>query len=169
VAAGDRRRLTPQLAWYNGPDGPVGGARDRPFQVVRSTVTGRRRSDLTHRAWQVAAAWVLTGEPRTDRGVKPARPFDPKAAAAGAPGKPPRAPALFAPTRRRSTSGAADPERPPPPRPAPGPGGLNVVLDVAKAKVQLNLTRDRPSTAAPPAGTDRRVERAFFTRAQVSF
>lgn len=34
-------------------------------------------ADLTHTAWEVTASYVLTGEPTSDRGVIPAKPFDP--------------------------------------------------------------------------------------------
>jgi len=34
-------------------------------------------ADLTHTAWEVTGSYVLTGEPTSDRGVIPAKPFDP--------------------------------------------------------------------------------------------
>ena len=43
-------------------------------QAVRSSTAS---ADLTHTAWEVTGAYVLTGEPATERGVVPAKAFDP--------------------------------------------------------------------------------------------
>ncbi|MBK6879666.1 MAG: porin [Elusimicrobia bacterium] len=163
VAAGDRRRLSPQLAWWMGPMG-LWAEHVTARQVVRSTVTAVA-VDLTHRAWQVTTAWVLTGEPRTDRGVKPARPFDPRRGGWGAWEAAARASAFRA-DKATFDSGAADPDQSAAAARA-WTGGLTWYWS-ANAKVQLNLTRTSFDGGAT-AGTDRRVERAFFTRAQVSF
>lgn len=34
-------------------------------------------ADLTHTAWEATGSYVLTGEPTSERGVFPAKPFDP--------------------------------------------------------------------------------------------
>src|SRR6185369_17926654 len=44
-------------------------------QTVRGPVAAA--AELTHTAWEVTGSYVLTGEPTSDRGVIPARPFDP--------------------------------------------------------------------------------------------
>jgi phosphate-selective porin OprO and OprP len=81
VGEGDRRRVSPQAFYYRGPFGGFG-------EYVRSTGAIRKESvaaGIDHTAWQVAASWVLTGEPATDRGVaRPNVPFDPATGGWGA-------------------------------------------------------------------------------------
>lgn len=162
VAAGDRRRLTPQLSWYNGPVSLL-AEHVSSFHVVRSTLTGTR-SDLTHRAWQVAAGWVLTGEARTDRGVKPARPFDPKNAGWGAWELAARASGFRADKATFDVGAAARTASAAAAR--AWTGGVNWYW-TSQAKVQLNFTETAFDGGA--TGGDRATERAVFTRAQVSF
>jgi len=163
VAAGDRRRLSPQLSWLKGPLG-LWAEHVAARHVVRSTVTGTT-TDLTHRAWQVAAAWVLTGEPRTERGVKPARNFDPQSRGGGAWEIAARA-SGFRADKATFDSGAADRNQSAAAARA-FTGGLTWYWS-PNAKWQLNVTRTSFDGGAS-AGDDRRVERAIFTRAQVSF
>jgi phosphate-selective porin OprO/OprP len=162
VAAGDRRRLTPQLSWFHGPASLL-AEHVSSFHVVRSTITGTR-SDLTHRAWQVAAGWVLTGEARTDRGVKPARAFDPKNGGWGAWEIAVRASGFRADKATFDVGAAARAASAAAAR--AWTGGVNWYW-TPQAKAQLNFTHtafDGGATAG-----DRANERTVFTRAQVSF
>ena len=73
VAAGNRTRWSPQLSWYPGQFGVL-GEYVASRQAVQSTTT-LKTVDLTHRSWQVAASFVLTGEDVTEKGVTPRRPY----------------------------------------------------------------------------------------------
>jgi phosphate-selective porin OprO/OprP len=75
VAAGQRTRWSPQLTWYPGSFG-VMGEYVASRQAVQSTST-LQTTDLTHRAWQVAASYVLTGEVVNEKGVTPRTPYQP--------------------------------------------------------------------------------------------
>lgn len=163
VAAGDRRRVSPHASWFTGPLG-LWAEHMTSRQVVRSTVTAAS-ADLTHRAWQVAAAWVLTGEDRTERGVKPARPFDPRTGAWGAWELVARASAFRA-DKATFDVGAADRFQSAASARALT-GGVTWVWS-ANTKFQVNLTRTSFDGGAG-SGSDRRVERALVTRAQVAF
>lgn len=162
VAAGDRRRLSPQMSWYHGPASFL-AEHVSSYQVVRSTITGTR-SDLTHRAWQLAAGWVVTGEARTERGVKPARPFDPKNGGWGAWELTARASGFRADKATFDVGAAARTASAAAAR--AWTGGVNWYW-TPRAKVQLNLTHTAFDGGA--AGGDRPIERAVFSRAQVSF
>jgi len=73
VADGDRTRVSPAAFYYHKSFGAFAEyAHTR--QVVRNAAAS---AELTHTAWEVTASYVLTGEPTSDRGVIPARPFDP--------------------------------------------------------------------------------------------
>jgi phosphate-selective porin OprO/OprP len=63
VAAGIRRRITPQLYYYYGPFGLLSEYAQVSQQVQRQVdATTLRRATLEHDAWQVSASWFLTGE-----------------------------------------------------------------------------------------------------------
>lgn len=74
-AAGDgvRHRISPQAFYYYKG---IGGF----AEYVRSSgriSTAAAGGDIVHEAWQVAGSFVLTGESASERGVRPARVFDP--------------------------------------------------------------------------------------------
>lgn len=82
VADGRSWRLSPQADFRRGSFGALG-------EYVMSAVNVRpgaagARTELRHRAWQVAAGWVLTGEDSSAGGVVPRTNFDPAAATWGA-------------------------------------------------------------------------------------
>jgi phosphate-selective porin OprO/OprP len=81
LAAGAHARLMPQASWYVGSVGAW-------CEWIRSSQTladGKgRESTAVVTAWQVGAAWVLTGEDATDEGVTPRRAFEPRAGRFGA-------------------------------------------------------------------------------------
>jgi len=72
LADGNRRRLTPQGWLYSGPWRVFAEWTQSSQEVLRAA----SRATLTHVAWQVVGSWALTGEPITERGVVPRRPFD---------------------------------------------------------------------------------------------
>jgi phosphate-selective porin OprO/OprP len=74
VADGVRTRYSPSVSYFRGPFG--GWA-----EFIHSKGPVRRGDtveDIAHEAWQVAGAWVLTGEAATDSGagVRPRNNFD---------------------------------------------------------------------------------------------
>lgn len=72
VAAGNHWRLSPQSDFYFGPFSLLGEYALSGQSVRRGDLTG----DLTHKAWQASAGWVLTGEAATFAGVIPRDPFN---------------------------------------------------------------------------------------------
>lgn len=72
IADGTRRRLAPQGWIYGGSFLAFAEWTQSEHEVAR----GATRATLSHVAWQVAGSWAVTGEPVTERGVVPRRPFD---------------------------------------------------------------------------------------------
>jgi phosphate-selective porin OprO/OprP len=81
ATAGDRKRFSPQGYFFYGPFGVLG-------EYVRSeqqfSLDGDPAVDLSTDAWQVAAAFVLTGEKKSYTGINPKKNFDPRAKTWGA-------------------------------------------------------------------------------------
>lgn len=75
IADGQRTRYSPQVFFFRGPFGGWAEYVHTDVPVTRTGVT----ADIEHKAWQVAASWMLTGEPATDAGtgVRPRAIFDP--------------------------------------------------------------------------------------------
>jgi phosphate-selective porin OprO/OprP len=73
LADGRRTRLAPQGYWYVGPVGVLG-----EYTVSRQRVRrAEEAAELENSAWQVEAAFALTGEAESFRGIVPARSADP--------------------------------------------------------------------------------------------
>ncbi|HEX2224546.1 MAG TPA: porin [Thermoanaerobaculia bacterium] len=72
IADGDRTRISPQGYFYRGSFGVLTEYAISSQEVRR----GAEAVELEHRAWQVAASWVLTGGEPSFRGVNPKKPFD---------------------------------------------------------------------------------------------
>lgn len=73
VADGRRTRLAPQGYWYLGPVGVLG-----EYTISRQRVRrAEEAAELENTAWQVEAAFALTGEAESFRGIVPARAADP--------------------------------------------------------------------------------------------
>jgi phosphate-selective porin OprO/OprP len=75
IADGTRTRVSPSAFYYYRSFGAFA-----EYAHNTQAVKGQSSSavtDLTHTAWEVTGSYVLTGEPTSDRGVIPARPFDP--------------------------------------------------------------------------------------------
>jgi phosphate-selective porin OprO/OprP len=80
TADGRRNRVSPALFLYTGPFGGF-------VEFARSTrdvVSAGVPATVTNQAWSVTGSYVLTGEPTSERGVRPRRPFDPAAGGWGA-------------------------------------------------------------------------------------
>jgi phosphate-selective porin OprO/OprP len=73
IADGRRTRVSPSAFYYYKSFGAFAEYAHNS-QTVRGTAAA---ADLTHTAWEVTGSYVLTGEPTSDRGVLPAKPFDP--------------------------------------------------------------------------------------------
>jgi len=80
VANGTHWRVSPQAYWYYGPFGLLAEYAVSHQEVSRGPLS----ASLEHRAWQIAAGWVLTGEDATFTGINPMKPFDPRAGQWGA-------------------------------------------------------------------------------------
>jgi len=76
VANGTRTRWSPQFYWY---PGPVSVMAEYVASAQKVKTTAGAKDNLTHRAWQVSASWVLTGDKTSFDGVKIKQNFDPKA------------------------------------------------------------------------------------------
>lgn len=82
VGDGSFWRVSPQLEYRVGPFGLIGEYVISQHAVYNSTTF--RSADLAHHAWQLAAQWVLTGEPASFGGIVPNRPFSPHGGGWGA-------------------------------------------------------------------------------------
>lgn len=70
VAAGSRRRVSPQATFYRGPFGLMAEYVQSKQEVRR----GSNERELTNTAWQTAVSWVIGGK-ASYRGVTPDQPF----------------------------------------------------------------------------------------------
>jgi phosphate-selective porin OprO/OprP len=75
IADGERTRIAPQLYYYAGSLGVIAEYTEVSQDVSRALPAGIRRGTVDTDAWQVQAAWFLTGEEQAFRGFKPIRRF----------------------------------------------------------------------------------------------
>jgi phosphate-selective porin OprO/OprP len=80
TADGQRRRLTPAVFLYVSR---FGGFAEYARTTQDILNAGLPRT-VTNQAWHVTGSYVLTGEPTSDRGVRPRAPFDPAGGSWGA-------------------------------------------------------------------------------------
>jgi phosphate-selective porin OprO/OprP len=80
AAAGNRRRVAPAVFYYYKSFGAFAEYMRSSQEVARSAASAR----VANEAWEATVSYVLTGEPASDRGVHPARAFDPQAGHWGA-------------------------------------------------------------------------------------
>jgi phosphate-selective porin OprO/OprP len=73
AAAGDRRRVSPAVFYYRKAFGAFGEYMRTSQEVSRPSGT----DSVVNDGWEVTTSYVLTGEPASDRGLRPAHPFDP--------------------------------------------------------------------------------------------
>jgi phosphate-selective porin OprO/OprP len=160
VADGRRLRLAPQGWFYTGPF-LVFAEWTESRQEVRRAELG---TELSHRAWQVAGTWAITGERVTERGMVPRRPFVRGGAGWGG---------LLLSLRYGELTldaaafpGFADPDRSAR-RAVDAGASLGWLLDR-----NFKLVLDYQQTAfdgGAAGGRDRPTERAVLVRAQVAF
>lgn len=82
VADGVQWRFSPYATYLYGPFGLLG-----EYGISHQSVLNnfsQLRDGLEHRAWQVSAQWVLTGEAASFTGINPTRPFKPSSGGWGA-------------------------------------------------------------------------------------
>jgi phosphate-selective porin OprO and OprP len=80
AADGGRTRVTPAVFYY----GKSFGAFAEYARTSQTVTTGLVTSDIANEGWGITGSYVLTGEAASDRGVRPANPFDPQAGQWGA-------------------------------------------------------------------------------------
>jgi phosphate-selective porin OprO/OprP len=80
TADGGRNRVSPAVFLYLKS---FGGFAEYARTTQDIATSGVHRT-VTNQAWGITASYVLTGEPTSDRGVRPKRPFDPGAGTWGA-------------------------------------------------------------------------------------
>ncbi len=73
AAAGNRRRVTPAVFYYYRSFGAFAEYMRTIQDISRSSTAATTAND----GWETTASYVLTGEAASDRGVRPARAFDP--------------------------------------------------------------------------------------------
>lgn len=161
VADGDRSRWSPQAYYYRNAFGLLG----EYIASKQEVLLAGARADLDHRAWQLTAGWVLTGEDASYKGViKPNQPFTLGSAGWGAL-------ELVARYGRLDIDDRAFPRFADPAVAATEASswglGLNWYL-TGNLKLVANYTQTAFEGGAP-RGADREDEKAFFTRAQFSF
>lgn len=163
AADGEHTRWSPQAYWYRNAFGLLGEYISSKQEVLLPT-TGAREA-LDHRAWQLTAGWVITGEDASYRGVaRPNHPFTVGSAGWGAW-------ELVARYGELDIDDDAFPVFADPnavARNAQAWGlGVNWYL-TSNFKLVANYTQTQFDGGAA-AGADREDEKAFFTRAQFSF
>lgn len=80
AADGSRVRISPAVFYYHKGFGGFAEYMRTRQDLARGGVTDQ----VVNRGWDVTGSYVLTGEPTSDRGVRPASPFDPPAGNWGA-------------------------------------------------------------------------------------
>ncbi|MBI2503480.1 MAG: porin [Candidatus Latescibacteria bacterium] len=159
VADGSRLRLAPQFTYYTGPLGLLGEYTVSKQKVVRKTDS----ATLQHRAWQLAASYLLSGDQATFKGVSPKKSFDPGKGQWGALELAGRfhklaidkdAYPIFANPKKSASSATA------------WSLGLNWHLS---KNTKLNLDYEQTQFADGDAKGDRDAEKILFNRFQVAF
>ncbi|GAB3372420.1 porin [Lysobacter rhizosphaerae] len=166
AADGLHRRWSPQAYYYNGPLGLLGEyvTSEQEVRLIAGASAGRVEH-LENNAWQLSGSWVLTGEDASYRGVaRPNQPFTTGAAGWGA----------LELVARYGELDVDDDAFPLFANPATSASraqawtvGLNWYL-TQNLKLVANYSQTTFEGGAA-AGADREDEKAFFTRAQLSF
>ncbi len=166
AADGLHRRWSPQAYYYNGPLGLLGEyvTSEQEVRLVAGASAGRVEH-LENNAWQLSGSWVLTGEDASYRGLaRPNHPFTTGAAGWGA----------LELVARYGELDVDDDAFPLFANPATSASraqawtvGLNWYL-TQNLKLVANYSQTTFEGGAA-AGADREDEKAFFTRAQLSF
>lgn len=158
LADGERWRLAPQLYVHSGPWYLLAEWTESRQEIRRDAVG----AELAHRAWQVVGSWAVTGEPVTERGFAPRRPWERGGGKGGW---------LLS---LRYGELELDPDTFPtfadPSRSASSAANFGVSLGWALHRsVKLVLDGEQTTFEGGAAGGDRETGRALLARAQVSF
>lgn len=73
AASGDRRRLSPAVFYY----AKSFGAFAEYMRSTQAVARSGNAAEVTNQGWEVTGSLVLTGEPASDRGIRPKNSFDP--------------------------------------------------------------------------------------------
>jgi phosphate-selective porin OprO/OprP len=79
IANGERTRLVPQFHYFNGNVGLIGEYVAERQDLDRFNGAGlpKQKANIDSDAWQLTAAWAITGEDESLKGIKPAQNFEP--------------------------------------------------------------------------------------------
>ncbi len=159
IASGDHVRLAPQGWYYRGPLSVLG-----EYVISRQAVAlDTASATLRNRAWQVAAAYAVTGEDAGAKGIRPRSVFDPAKGSWGAI-------ELTARVHQLRLDDDAFPRFADPTASARSArawaAGLNWYLN---PNVKLVLDYERTRFAGGAKTGDRAPERALFSRIQFAF
>jgi phosphate-selective porin OprO/OprP len=161
TSAGHRSRLTPQAYYYLGPFGVLA-------EYVRTEEGFQKaavRQNITLRAWQTEASFILTGEHKGFFSPTPRKPFDPLHGGWGAVEIAARV-GDFSAERGLFSYGFVDPSKSPR-RAHEWLGGVNWYLN---RLVRISLDYGNTNFAGGAAkGGDRPSERVILTRFQINF
>jgi phosphate-selective porin OprO/OprP len=165
-ADGERQKIAPQFYYYIGSFGLLGEYIDSRQKVTRAT---NQKSDFDSKAWQVNGYWVVTGEDASFRNPSPRKPYAVNSPGLGAVELVARYGVQTIDASTFSGSAAtrlADPNASA--REARNAGiGVNWYFN-RNFKVQLNYDQTE-FDGGGPGGTDRRTEKALFSRFQANF
>jgi len=170
VANGEHWRLSPQGYYFNGPFGLFGEYVISNQRVSRAGAAPLISRRLENTAWQISAAWILTGEEATYKSLVPAKPFSFSDGGWGAW-------QLAARYAQLDIDNAAFPNFANPATSASGARawslGLNWFLN-RNVLVKASFSRttfdgDGGAGAAAPAAVTRQPENVLFTRVQLAF
>jgi phosphate-selective porin OprO and OprP len=159
IGYGRRTRLSPQGYFYTGPFGLMA----EYIQSTQAVQIGPSADDLTHRAWQVAAYYVLGGKPLFE-GTTVTTAFDPKKGTWGA----------FELGLRYNALTLDDDSFPTyadPARSAKAARGIGAVANWHWSRnIKLSLSFERTTfDGGAPAGADHKPEISLFQRIQAAF
>ncbi|GMU65142.1 MAG: porin [Acidobacteriota bacterium] len=158
LADGERLRLAPQLYLHSGPWYLLAEWTESRQEIRRDAT----RAELTHRAWQLVGSWAVTGEPVTERGFAPRRPWERGGGRGG----------LLISVRYGELELDTDtfPTFADPSRTASSAANLGVSLGWALHRsVKLVLDGEQTTFEGGAAGGDRETERVLLARAQLTF
>ncbi|MDR1011386.1 MAG: OprO/OprP family phosphate-selective porin [Opitutaceae bacterium] len=166
VQDGELWRISPQAYYYHGPLGILA-----EYMVSTGNLrpaAGQPAVEITNKAWQIAAGYVLTGEDSSYEGVTPAKPFDLEKGTWGAV-------ELVARLDHIDIDRDAFPLLADPAASAKSAGswgvGVNWYLTRAfRFSVDYNQTSSKSADATTPTGAVlKNGEKVILTRAQIAF
>lgn len=158
-ADGNRTRFSAQGSWYAGSLGLLAERVNTRQRVTRTTTN----TVLEHTAWETTLSYVLTGEPNSYKGVKPRKVFEPSKHQWGAFEIAGRVAGLKLdadtfPLYASATASAREASS--------WSAGINWY---PSANVRVATSHENTSFNGGATSGDRRTEKVFLTRVQVSY